>query len=187
MPSASLVLYITTLLEQAYAIGYHFPPPPAGIRSPGHHKALLVLGSTCACSTLWALHRYDGRSAVFATFSFFASVLCLAYLALFMWTSLTTKPRGFSVIFGKAQPEYVVTDGPYASIRHPTYVSYALSWTAAMLLMLGSRQMFGPLGVIALGCYVGSLFLFQQGAEQEEEEFRSDAKNEASQTNMRHL
>ncbi|GAB1728614.1 hypothetical protein NU195Hw_g1416t1 [Hortaea werneckii] len=178
MPSTTISLFLMTLLQQVYAIGYHFPTPPGGIRSPKHHTALLVLGPTCAASTLWAASQSTSSPPLSSTFGLIATVCFLASLALFTWTAITTRPRRFSVIFGKAQPEYVVTHGPYAYIRHPTYVSYALTWIGAMaqLLEVSRPRRFATL--VAVTSFGGLMCLFREGAKQEEEEFRNDAKSE---------
>jgi len=176
MPSILVFLYFGVLIEQLYALNYQFPQPDGGIRHPGRHSSLIVCSLGCAVSTLYPILLGSDSPTLANPLGRIAAVCFLSSLSLFYWTARTTQPGRFSVIFGAVQPELVVTHGPFAYIRHPTYVSYTLAWIGAIAMSIGGRAGFELLLPVALGFFAGLLWLYRQGAEQEEGEFRNEAK-----------
>lgn len=66
------------------------------------------------------------------------SLLCLAgmsaALALFMAALRVTRGRALALAFDPVAPrETLVTEGPYAWVRHPIYLSYAMFWLAWLI------------------------------------------------------
>jgi protein-S-isoprenylcysteine O-methyltransferase Ste14 len=130
VPSTLFVLYFLFLNVQLYALVIHFPTPKTGTVSP---IALLILKGLTAGLVLITWTPITQVKPPFATpIVAPAYVGFLASTALFLWTAYTTQPGRFSIAYGRVSPKFVVTDGPFRYIRHPTYVSYALGWFAAI-------------------------------------------------------
>jgi protein-S-isoprenylcysteine O-methyltransferase Ste14 len=53
---------------------------------------------------------------------------------LFWWTVMTTKRPRLRIAYTEADPEIIYTDGPYAYIRHPFYMSYVIFWISTALV-----------------------------------------------------
>ncbi len=54
-------------------------------------------------------------------------------LWLFWWAVAVNRARPLSLAYSSDTPEHLVSEGPYAYIRHPLYVSYMLCWIAGVL------------------------------------------------------
>lgn len=59
----------------------------------------------------------------------------IASLILFEWARRTIRGRHFSYIFSSDTPDFICTDGPYAFIRNPFYVSYLLAMISTAVMM----------------------------------------------------
>ncbi|RAR15416.1 hypothetical protein DDE83_001245 [Stemphylium lycopersici] len=182
MPPILPALYTLFLLEQAYALNIHFPHPPSGLVYLYSINLLKLFSATAgilAWTPLTLSHGSSPAHSVVVTGTFF-----LASLSLFTWTARSTRAKNLSVIFGRVTPWYVIDTGPYAYIRHPTYVSYALGWLAATVYVLAISfttagtpaawipdHMRSALLVAAVG---GLLCLYRRGAMLEEAQFLQD-------------
>lgn len=185
MPSTLQTLYTLFLLEQAYALNIHFPHPPSGLVYPSSIN-LLKLFSATAGILAWAPLTSSHASST--ALSAVTGTLFLASLSLFTWTARTTRPKNLSVIFGRVTPRYVIDSGPYAYIRHPTYVSYALGWLGATFYALTSSSLFFPPTISTPGAWIpdhtrsallvaavgGLMWLYRRGAVLEEAQFLQD-------------
>lgn len=182
MPSYLGLLFIAFLLEQLYALNYHFPHPPSGLAYPRSLQALKILLSA-AVSLAWKPVTTISNSAPgFTTVA--ASAFFLASLGLFVWTATVARPKLLSVIYGRVTPTYVLTSGPFALVRHPTYVAYALGWIGALVHTVAAAsveevpkpaRLVSPLRTALLACTVLGLFwLYRRGALLEGKQFLQD-------------
>lgn len=81
-----------------------------------------------------------------------APILCLASLALFVWTVRTTRTAGFALAFSGAQPPTVLMSGPFRYVRHPFYASYLVFWLATCIATMSSLSWTGFIALVT--CYV---------------------------------
>jgi len=69
--------------------------------------------------------------------SVFMAILSTAFLllslGLFLWTIRISKSNRVNFAFSEKIPEMVLYTGPYGIVRHPFYVSYTLTWIAAVI------------------------------------------------------
>lgn len=89
------------------------------------------------------------------------ALYCLS-LGLFWWAVAATRARPLSLAFSPDRPLHLVTQGPYAFVRHPLYLSYMLCWAAGTL-----ASGWAPLALSVLG--MG--WLYHRAALKEEEKF----------------
>jgi protein-S-isoprenylcysteine O-methyltransferase Ste14 len=186
MPTLLPSLYLAFLATQLYALNFHFPHPPSGLAYPISIQ-LLKLFSVVAGLLSWTPIVSSSTTTPLGTT--IAAALLLSSQLLFTWTALTTRPRTFSVIFGRVTPQYVVDTGPFAYARHPTYVSYALGWLGAVSYVLISYlPVYLTKGTDVEGAWmsmpvrsaglvtaiVGLMWLYRRGAVLEEEQFLKD-------------
>jgi protein-S-isoprenylcysteine O-methyltransferase Ste14 len=169
------MLFPLFLLTQLYALNIHFPHPPSGLVYPKSIQ-LLKLFSVTGALLAWT-PVFTTRSSAIAVP---ASIFFAASLIIFAWTAAITSPRKLSVIFGRVTPEYVISNGPFTYVRHPTYVSYALGWMGAAVVVLYSSivSQGGNVWIssavrapVMVGVVAGLFWLYQQGAVLEEEQF----------------
>lgn len=59
-----------------------------------------------------------------------ASSLVLACLVLFFYCSAIIRSNKLSIVFSADSPEFHISRGPYAFVRHPFYTSYILTYAA---------------------------------------------------------
>lgn len=182
MPFYIGLLFVAFLFEQLYALNYHFPHPPSGLVYHGSLQLLKVLSVT-ATFLAWKPVTTDSPSTPWyttaVTLTFF-----LSSLSLFAWTATVARPRQLSVIYGCVTPTGVLSSGPFALVRHPTYVAYALGWVGVVVraVTVGSiegvpkpARVAAPLRNVLLACSVLGLFwLYRRGAVLEEEQFLQD-------------
>jgi len=172
-------LFVAFLIEQLYALNFHFPHPPSGLVYP-HSLQLLKTLSVIATLTAWKpIMDYPTATPVYLTTP--PSICFLASLGLFAWTATEARPRQLSVIYGRVTPNKVLSSGPFAHVRHPTYVAYALGWIGAVIhvfavLVVGGATdrgwMPAPIRVMTLVASVLGLFwLYRRGAVLEEQQF----------------
>jgi protein-S-isoprenylcysteine O-methyltransferase Ste14 len=189
-------LYLSFLATQLYALNLHFPHPTSGLVYPASIQ-LLKLFSFIAGLLSWTPILSSPSSSTTSTptkttptlATAISVPLLLSSLLLFTWTALTTRPRTFSVIFGRVTPRYVVDTGPFAWVRHPTYVSYALGWLGTVLYVLiayvpdylsSGIDVDAPWVALParsaglVGTMVGLMWLYRRGAVLEEEQFLKD-------------
>lgn len=99
----------------------------------------------------------------YAAWRFWPAMALYAFsLALFWWAIAVNLARPLSIAFSHDRPEHLVTDGPYAHVRNPLYVSYVLCWIAGMLAT--GQWPLGPT-VVVLG------WLYHRAALAEEAKF----------------
>jgi len=131
MSSYVRVLFVAFFLEQSYAVMIHFPRPLSGLVYWNYYQLLKACVTTTISLSL---------TPMLAPTPFYialpVSLIFSASLALFAWAAVTTRPGKFAVIFGRVTPTHVVSTGPFAYVRHPTYVSYALGWIATVIVVL---------------------------------------------------
>ncbi|KAF2658343.1 hypothetical protein K491DRAFT_713730 [Lophiostoma macrostomum CBS 122681] len=198
--------YLLFLLTQLYALVVHFPHPSSGsvftrqlqlLKGLTTSAVLLswypiatVSASTSAWASASARSRGSHAYALAATAP--AYVCLLGGVALFVWTAYHSGPRNFSIIYGRVTPHFVVQSGPFARIRHPTYVSYVLGWLGA-LYVCGTLpavrgegvQFWLPTGlrvVLLSGCIAGLCRCYADGAKLEEAQFLEGENNVDGET-----
>jgi protein-S-isoprenylcysteine O-methyltransferase Ste14 len=179
MPSSNALLFSAFLIEQLYALNYHFPHPPSGLVYPQSLQLLKFLSTTAALLAWTPIARDSWLAPAYITTV--ASLFFLSSLCLFAWTAITTQPRQLSVIYGRVTPTYVLSSGPLAYLRHPTYVAYALGWLGVAVRVIGSVSMAtgtnadwipAPLRIVSLlSSVLGLFWLYRRGAVLEEEQF----------------
>lgn len=152
-------------LTQLYALTYHFYHPSSGSTSPSKERLLIVLAITLGLLSTLTQVQPPTLLNTLSTVSLVASQL------LFLWTALTTTPRRFAVIFADVTPRYVTTTGPFAYVRHPTYVSYTLGWLGVTLSVLRGAGLVSWRAGAACVCFAGLCWLYADAAELEERQF----------------
>lgn len=65
----------------------------------------------------------------------FAAVMLVASVSLYEWARHAIWGRRFGIGLGERVPEEVCSQGPYRLVRHPIYLSYLLSWLAALIAL----------------------------------------------------
>jgi protein-S-isoprenylcysteine O-methyltransferase Ste14 len=90
------------------------------------------------------------------------SLVYIASLSLFWWTTITTRQSRLSIVFSTDTPKLLVDAGPYAWIRHPFYTSYILFWVAGFIAT-GAAWLVLPVAVMSV--------LYWRAAEAEESKF----------------
>ncbi|KAK5074601.1 hypothetical protein LTR70_010127 [Exophiala xenobiotica] len=155
------LLYPTFFLTQLYALTYHFYQPHTGSSSPTKQRLVILISITLGLLSTFSPPCTNPLTS-------YPSTTCLLLSeSLFLWTALTTRPRRFAVIFAQVQPQYVASTGPFAYIRHPTYVSYALGWLGVSLSVVGAVLW----RLAAFVCLGVLLSLYADAAELEERQF----------------
>ncbi|KAK5127922.1 hypothetical protein LTR85_005039 [Meristemomyces frigidus] len=174
MPNLLILLHSAALLEQLYAFTLHFSKPANGHRARTHRNALVLLSAGCTISATIGL--LLARPTLASISGGLAALLLLSGILLFAWAALTSRPGRFSAIFGEVKPEEVVSHGPYAYLRHPTYAAYSLAWLGAIVAMFAAEvEVHRFLVFIACACYAGLLLLYYRAAVQEEAQFTTNA------------
>jgi protein-S-isoprenylcysteine O-methyltransferase Ste14 len=183
--------YLLFLLTQLYALVVHFPHPSSGSVFTRQLQLLKAL-TTSAVLLSWfpvaTVSAYVSASArVSHVFIAPAYVCMLGSVFLFIWTAYHSGPRNFSIIYGRVTPQFVVQSGPFAHIRHPTYVSYTLGWLGALYVCVllpavrdPGAQFWVPDWMIILllgGCIAGLGKCYADGAKLEEAQFLEGENN----------
>ncbi len=86
-------------------------------------------------------------------------------ILLFWWTVATTKRRPPALAYSDIDPDTIYTEGPYAYVRHPFYLSYVIFWIATGLA--AGRWQWVPALIL--------VFWYIRLAKGEERRFRSSA------------
>jgi protein-S-isoprenylcysteine O-methyltransferase Ste14 len=86
-------------------------------------------------------------------------------ILLFWWTVATTKRRPPALAYTDTDPDIIYTEGPYAYVRHPFYLSYVVFWIATALA--SGRWQWAPALIL--------VFWYIRLAKGEERRFRSSA------------
>ena len=155
------------------------PLLPSGLvhpRSLHVHKILSAAASFLAWKLITtSSDPTPGLTTVVASTFFFAS------LGLFAWTATVAPPKLLSVIYGRVTPNYALSTGPFALVRHPTYVAYGPGWIGTLVRTVAvasvkevpkPARLALPLRALLLACSVLGLFwLYRKGAVLEEEQF----------------
>ena len=141
----------------------------------------LLLSLACCASFSWAIVRLFSRPAgmtprmrlVSALGAFFsgaqiaalanttpsfgrtsiALTLYVVALGLFWWAVPKAASAKLNLAFTDTRPAILLTDGPYAYVRHPFYASYLLYWTAGATVSIwlwSSVLVMGSFYVIAM-------------------------------------
>jgi protein-S-isoprenylcysteine O-methyltransferase Ste14 len=63
-----------------------------------------------------------------------SSVIIVAGLGLFFYCSSLIRQRKLTIVFSKDSPEFHLSKGPYAYVRHPFYTSYIGTYAALALV-----------------------------------------------------
>ncbi len=71
-------------------------------------------------------------------------------ILLFLWSVGTLRAAHPALAFVEQPPERLVTNGPYARIRHPIYTSYVLAWIGGVL---ATGQWWLALAVVWMGWF----------------------------------
>lgn len=86
---------------------------------------MLVISGLSACALAAFIFEMVIRPS--GTLGLVAALLLFAWsAALFVWTILTTRDRGFRLAFDR--PDGFVSAGPYRYVRHPFYSAYLIFW-----------------------------------------------------------
>ncbi|KAJ9632279.1 hypothetical protein H2203_000683 [Taxawa tesnikishii (nom. ined.)] len=132
------ILYLTFLLTQLYALTLHFPRPRAGLVHPRSFQLLKLCTGVAALASWQPVLNLSPTAPLAATLP--PSLCLLASEALFAWTAHAARPGKLALIYGRVTPRYVVADGPFAYVRHPTYASYWTGWLGVLAAaVVGAR------------------------------------------------
>ena len=107
----------------AWGVRGHF----VGDKTPGAMQIVLALslvGSVVFPFDLLRTPGEDWRRAL-------GFAMHLLAIALFAWAVLATRKDRPALAFAGEEPNHLFRSGPYASIRHPFYVSYLLFWAGS--------------------------------------------------------
>jgi len=55
-------------------------------------------------------------------------------IILFWWTVSTTRSRRLRLAYTDVDPDTINTEGPYAFVRHPFYLSYIIFWISTAVI-----------------------------------------------------
>jgi len=120
-------VFIVNIAAFAWAIRVVF------VRSGGMPlpmRALGVSGLAAAMIDVWIL--FDGEPPRLpATVA--GVVLCAVGITLFCAAERATRQSRLRIAFSHDDPTFLIATGPYASLRHPFYVSYGLTWIGMAL------------------------------------------------------
>jgi protein-S-isoprenylcysteine O-methyltransferase Ste14 len=75
-------------------------------------------------------------------------------LYIFSTAVMATRERKLHIAFSEAPCDFIVTSGPYAYLRHPFYVSYAIFWLGCTIETLSLAC--AVLALVLCGFYVGA-------------------------------
>ena len=167
-------------MEQLYALNYHFPHPPAGLVYPWFLQLLKALSVTAALVAWKPLTSTSTSTPTYLTA--LVTLFFLSSLSLFAWTAAVAQPRQLSVIYGRVTPTYILSSGPFAFARHPTYVAYALGWAGAVVRVITAGVTETPLRItLMVSSATGLFWLYHRGAVLEEEQFLQGHETVAGQ------
>ncbi|KAF9694068.1 hypothetical protein EKO04_008067 [Ascochyta lentis] len=179
MASVIPTLFVAFLMEQLYALNFHFPHPPSGLVYPHSIQLLKTLSVSAALAAWRSIMKLSPSAPAYSTIPI--SLFFLTSLGLFAWVATEARPRQLSVIYGRVTPTHVLSSGPFAVVRHPTYVAYALGWVgvAVHVLVTGDTGeardgtwVSAPAWIAILVASVLGLFgLYRRGAVLEELQF----------------
>ncbi len=91
-----------------------------------------------------------------------ASILVVACLVLFFYCSSIIRRNKLSIVFSADSPEFHISRGPYAIVRHPFYTSYILTYSSLALVGMDI--------LLAILC-LGMFFTYYYAARFEEKKF----------------
>lgn len=77
---------------------------------------------------------FYSREAIGDPLYWIASSVVLACLVLFFYCSAIIRSNKLSIVFSADSPEFHISRGPYAVVRHPFYTSYILTYGALALV-----------------------------------------------------
>lgn len=106
-----------------WGLARFFADPGGG---PGTGTVKWATAAAVAAHIAAILFFYDHGALRFAA----ALAIYALSLSLFWWAIAANRARPLTLAFSPDAPLHLVTAGPYAFIRHPLYVSYALCWIA---------------------------------------------------------
>jgi len=131
--SYSVVLSVVLLVSvicYAWAIKKHFTAH-SGTMDP-KMRGLALVGSVTLAVHLFCLLSSHVRPLAFWS----GLVLGVVALTIFALAIRSTRNAGFALAFSKEQPQFLVTSGPYAWLRHPFYTAYSLTWLMCVVSTL---------------------------------------------------
>lgn len=109
-----------------------------------HGMRLLSIASLASYLTFVGLLFWHGCEA--AVWTTLGSVGIASSIALFWWTVTKTRLHRLRLAYTDADPDTINTEGPYAYIRHPFYLSYISFWIGTALIA-GAWQWVAALGL----------------------------------------
>jgi len=133
------ILYLCFLGVLFNALEYHFEH--LHVEKLGQFREIIM---TIAVASLYSAYHIlfnhqQSQGATSNITSLIAFVFYIASLSLYYWTWTTTSPSNLpgngrlAIIFARTKPKYVLSTGPFAYLRHPTYASYFLGWLAVVI------------------------------------------------------
>jgi protein-S-isoprenylcysteine O-methyltransferase Ste14 len=99
-----------------------------------------------------------------------AAIVLLGSVALYEWARRTVRERRFHIAWSGDVPEAVCASGPYASVRHPVYLSYMLAFLAVPIA-------FPRLPMLAI--FLFNVALFAHAARDDERSLAASELSEA--------
>lgn len=118
---------VANIVIFAIALGRFFTRP-AGVAPAMRLLSGAGLASTIVVTWVLATTRRAPLLAVLVGLT-----CCALSLWIFAGAVAATRERRLSLAFSPDMPEYIISAGPYAHIRHPFYTSYALTWLGAAI------------------------------------------------------
>ncbi len=122
----TLCLALATFGSFVWAVRGFFVRDPDGILRPG----MRAIAGGGTLSMLLHLGALGWAPEVPRALGLLGAVGFAAALTVFCAAVGANRKRPLAIAFSDAPPEHIVTSGPYAYVRHPFYVSYALAWMA---------------------------------------------------------
>ncbi|WP_127142668.1 methyltransferase family protein [Pelagibacterium montanilacus] len=140
---------LVTVGAYVWSVQGHFKSDsmPAGARL----IAVFVIASTLLLASLtWAFTQPLPAQAL-------GLAIQLAAGALFVWAIGTSKRARLRFVFDHANPQTLVTEGPYRLVRHPFYVSYAIFWAGWSLAVWHLLALVGLIPLLCLYVWAAQL------------------------------
>lgn len=115
------ILGLATVATYAWSLRGHFSSP----QMPSGAKVISLAVIATAAAFTWLIWTRQPPVAVVLV----GLALQIASNALFWWAIAASKRARLRFAFDPEGPRGLVTEGPYAHVRHPFYTSYLMFWS----------------------------------------------------------